>query len=186
MMSTSDARVVDLPEPVGPVTSTKPASKVGEDLDRVGESEGIELGHLVRDRTERGGDRPTLQRDVDPESTDTGNGVRRVEFVFCFEALALRCRKDSEDHVADGLVVERRAALDGTDGPMQPDRPGHCRRQVKVGRTDGDCIPKQIVDMKRDAAVRCRSGNALFQECLDRWPSERGVDTARRRRVDKG
>ena len=54
MWSMIAASVVDLPEPVGPVTSTSPCCEMGEALDRRRQVQLLERHDLLRDDAEHG------------------------------------------------------------------------------------------------------------------------------------
>ena len=127
MMSTSDAKVVDFPEPVGPVTRTRPWRISVKDRMDSGMPEHVEGRDLVGDDAQRGGHGSPLLEDVEPESPHVDDGVGGVELLLGLETLPQGLGEDPEDHVPDHLVGEDRAALDGPDGPVEPD----ARRQTR-------------------------------------------------------
>ena len=90
--SMSAASVVDLPEPVGPVTSTRPRGKRGELRHRLGNAEVDERLDLGRDESEGCTDRATLLVHVDAEAGVRRNRVRDVELELLVESLGLASR----------------------------------------------------------------------------------------------
>ena len=158
MMSTSDARVVDLPEPVGPGDEHEASAHLAERADRLGYPERVERRDLVRDRPERSSNRSPLTEDVHPEPSHARYGVGGVELLLVLEALSLARRQDPEDHLPDGLVVEHRASFDRPDRAVQPYAARHLRREVQVRRADADCVTKQVVDVQRYVHHRRRRG----------------------------
>jgi hypothetical protein len=159
MMSISDASVVDLPEPVGPVTSTRPFRRSVKALTAVGNAQRVELRHLVGDGPQGGGDRPPLQRHVDPEPSHAGDGVRGVQLVLLLEPLALGCRQDPEHHVPDLSLSSTGHPSMGRMAPCSRMAPGMRGRQVEVRRADGHRVAQQVVDVQRHVPSWPRQGS---------------------------
>ena len=87
--STTAASVVDLPEPVGPVTSTKPRGSAAKLLTDVRHAEVLEPLDVVRDEAERGADGVALAVEVDAEPRAARQAVGEVELEVLLELLAL-------------------------------------------------------------------------------------------------
>ena len=85
ILSMIDASVVLLPEPVGPVTSTRPRGLFGELGDDRRQAELVEGQDLERDRAERAGDRAALHEDVGAEAREVLHAEREVELVVLLE-----------------------------------------------------------------------------------------------------
>ena len=102
------ASVVDLPEPVGPVTSTRPRGRSGELVQAVGQPELLERADLVRDQAERGADGVALEEHVDAEARDAGDGVRDVDLPLDLEPLLLLGREDPVEQLAGVVGGQRR------------------------------------------------------------------------------
>ena len=77
--SSSEASVVDLPEPVGPVTRTRPRGLSANSYSRVGHVQFLERLDLGRDQAERRADARALEVGVDAEAREPRNRVREVE-----------------------------------------------------------------------------------------------------------
>ena len=105
------ASEVVLPEPVGPVTSTKPRGlRVNSSSTAGSPSSSSDLISL-RDVAEGGADRAALEEAVDAEAGDVRDRVGEVELQVVLEALALVVVEDRVDDLA-GLLRGQRP-----DGP---------------------------------------------------------------------
>ena len=80
MRLTIEARVVDLPEPVMPVTSTRPLRRLQKSCTTVVMAEGFEFGDFLDDEAERGLDIAAGHVDVAAEPSDAFDLERVVEF----------------------------------------------------------------------------------------------------------
>ena len=94
------ASVVDLPEPVGPVTRTRPRGFFVELVQALREAELLERLQLHRDEAERGGEALALRVDVDAEAGEARDRVREVDLAVDLEALLLLGREDPVEHLA--------------------------------------------------------------------------------------
>ena len=106
------ASVVDLPEPVGPVTSTKPRGFLAKLVDDRRQAELLDRHRLGRDQAEGGAERAALEVGVDAEAADARDRVGEVELPVGLEPLALRVGEDRVDDLARVGRRERRDALD--------------------------------------------------------------------------
>ena len=84
--SISDASVVDLPEPVGPVTSTSPRGLLRELSDDRRQPERLERHDLERDQAERRAERRALEVGVDAEPRAPRESGRRSRAASCSRA----------------------------------------------------------------------------------------------------
>ncbi len=164
MMSTSDASDVDLPEPVGPVTSTRPRRISREATDRLGQPERVEHGDLVGNRPHRRGDRPALQGDVHPEPADAGDRVRGVELVLGLEPLPLALRAGSRRSSPGASRCRGPDILDRPDRAVQPDAGRASRREVEVRRADAHRVAQEVVDVQA-AVVHRHAAAGLAGAC---------------------
>ena len=81
--SITAASVVDLPEPVGPVTRTRPRGFVVKSLEHGREAELLERLQLRRDEAEGGAEALALEVDVDAEAREAGDRVARCRSGGC-------------------------------------------------------------------------------------------------------
>jgi hypothetical protein len=81
-----EASVVDLPEPVGPVTSTMPRARPAMFETGRRDAEVLQRLDLVRDQAERRAERLALPVDVHAEAGDVRDGVGEVELEHLLEA----------------------------------------------------------------------------------------------------
>ncbi len=79
----SAARVVDLPDPVAPVTSTSPRFCMIEFAQRARQPERFHVGEVDRDETRHQPELAALPEHVQPEAPDPGEHARGVELVAC-------------------------------------------------------------------------------------------------------
>ena len=98
--STIEASVVDLPEPVGPVTRTRPRGFIASSRSDGRQPELLERPQLLRDVPERGRERVALEVDVHAKARETGNAVREVELAVDLELLLLLGREDAVEERA--------------------------------------------------------------------------------------
>ena len=85
--STIEASVVDLPEPVGPVTRTRPRGRIASSRRDGGSPSSSSVRSSSGIRPERGAERVALEVDVHAKAREAGNAVREVELPFtssCF------------------------------------------------------------------------------------------------------
>ena len=128
------ARVVDLPEPVGPVTRTKPRGLRGQLAQHLRHAERVEGRDLLRDEAEGGADRAALEEAVDAEAGDAGDRVGEVELLVVLEAFALVVVEDAVDDLA-GLLAGRATGKPsiGTILPLSRIAGGKPGGEVDVG-----------------------------------------------------
>ena len=96
----SAARVVDFPEPVGPVIRTSPLGKALQD---VGEVELRDSLDVERNPSEDAGHRTPLLVEVAAEPRDSGKTITDVYGLVVFEPLELGRREDAHQHLANGF-----------------------------------------------------------------------------------
>ena len=87
------ASVVDLPDPVGPVTSTRPRGFSHERANDRGQPQGVEPFDLPGNRTEDSRHRAALMEDVAAETRQALQTEREVELEIFFEAVLLHVGK---------------------------------------------------------------------------------------------
>ena len=98
MWSIIAASVVDLPEPVGPVTSTRPRGRSARNLHTFGRPSSSMRRDLQRDDAEDRAHRVALLEDVGAEARQARDAVREVELELGLEAAALLLGEQAEDH----------------------------------------------------------------------------------------
>ena len=102
------ASVVDLPEPVGPVTSTKPRGFFVKSSSTGGRPSELELRHVVRDQAEGGRERGALEVRVHAEAGLARDRVGEVDLPVGLQALALLVREDRVDDLTRELRRQMR------------------------------------------------------------------------------
>jgi hypothetical protein len=122
--SISEASVVDLPDPVGPV---------GELGHRRRQAEAIERHHVERDQAQCGTDGGALHVGVDAEAGPPRDLVGEVELPVVLELLALTLGQDRVDDLARVVGGEDGEALHRHQATAYPHGRGCPRRDVEVG-----------------------------------------------------
>ena len=108
MWSIIAASVVDLPEPVGPVTSTSPRGRSARYLQTFGQAQLLHRRDRERDDAEDRAHRVALLEDVRAEARHARDAVGEVELELGLEAPALLLGEQGQDHLL--RVLRRRAA----------------------------------------------------------------------------
>ena len=144
-----DASVVDLPEPVGPVTSTRPRGFFVRSCRLGGRPELLERLDVRRDRAERGREALPLVERVDAEAGEAADAVREVELAAQLQVLLLLGRRDPVDQLPDQIRVEHRELVEELDVPPAANRGCDAGRQVQVGGAERDRLLEQGVDGQR-------------------------------------
>ncbi len=126
------ASVVDLPEPVGPVTSTKPRGFLVNSSSTVGRPRSRRFGIVLRDQAEGRRQRRALHVGVDAEARLAGDRVGEVDLPVVLQPLTLVVAEDRVDHLARDLRGQLRVVhrLELSVVAQHRRRAG---RQVKVG-----------------------------------------------------
>ena len=151
------ASVVDLPEPVGPVTRTRPRGYSARLCSDVREAELLERLDLLRDQPEGRADSLALVVDVDAEARDARHRVREVELALQLEVLLLLAREDPVQERTRVVRGERLEALSARNVPAHAERRRASDRDMQVGGAERDHLLEQVVD-----------GGELFALSLDR------------------
>ena len=99
ILSSMAASVVDLPEPVGPVTSTRPRGLSHKVRTMAGRPESVEALDFPGNRAKHGGDGAALMEDVAAETSQALQAEREVELEIFLQAMLL--------HVGEHAVGER-------------------------------------------------------------------------------
>ena len=110
ILSIIAASVVDLPLPVGPVTSTRPRGRSASVAEHRRQAELVEAADLLGDQPVDGGDRAALVEHVAAEARQAADAEREVELERLLEALLLRVGQHA---VGQLLGLGRRRAAAG-------------------------------------------------------------------------
>ena len=154
--SITAASVVDLPEPVGPVTRTRPRGFVGEVLEDVRKAELLERLQLGGDEAEGGAQALALEVDVDAEAREARDRVRDVDLALVSKMLLLLGREDPVQHPLGVLGGEAREVLEPLELAVDADdRLGADRHMQVRGALTTTCSSRSSTE----EAVR-RSGRA--------------------------
>ena len=102
------ARVVDLPEPVGPVTRIRPFS-LSQSCRTIGRHVKLfERKNFCRNRPEDCAFPASLHEDIDAEAGDISHLERKVTLMMLFKDSPLRIAHHVVDHGMDFLLAEGR------------------------------------------------------------------------------
>ena len=144
----SDASEVDLPEPVGPVTSTMPRGFLANSRTTVGRPSLLDRHRVRRDQTEGGAERAALEEGVDTEAADARNGVGEVQLPVGLQRLALGAREDRVDDLTRVGRRQVRHALQGDQRTADADG-GRCARgDVEVGSLVLDDLEQNVREIE--------------------------------------
>ena len=157
MWSIIAASVVVLPEPVVPVTSTRPRGSSGEPLDDLGQMQLLERRDLGRHLAHGDADAAALAEDVDAEAPEVRQRVGEVDLVVLAEPADLLVRHDRGRDVLGVFGRERRLVQEDELAVDADDRRAP-RLDVEVGRVARHHVAEQFVDRFHVAApvVVCR------------------------------
>jgi len=108
MASIIAARVVDLPQPVGPVTTTKPRGLAMKLADYLGQAELLESRDLDGDEAKHGTQAVALEVGVDSETGAARQRIGEVDLEVVFEMLALLLSKQAVDQLGGLRGVQSR------------------------------------------------------------------------------
>src|SRR5438034_144794 len=98
ILSSIAASVVDLPLPVGPVTSTRPRGRSAS-VDSTGGRPSSPTVRIFSEINKNGPHRAALGEDVAAEAREAADPEREVELHRLFEALFLRIGEDAVDEI---------------------------------------------------------------------------------------
>ena len=93
ILSSIAASVVDLPDPVGPVTSTRPRGLSHSALHHQRQAQRVETLDLPGNRSEHGGHGAALMEDVAAEAREALQTERKVELQIFFQPVLLHVRQ---------------------------------------------------------------------------------------------
>ena len=144
--SSSDASVVDLPEPVGPVTSTRPRGLSASSYSRSGRFSCSSV--LISAGIKRNA-APMLARwkyALTRNRARPGNRVREVELPFGLELLLLLGRDDPVHEVAGLVPVEVLVVGQALEAAVDPDHRRGASGQMEIRRVPLDHDGEQFVD----------------------------------------
>ena len=159
------ARVVDFPDPVAPVTRTRPRCSCGEPGHALGQAEPLEAGDLLGHEAEGERDRAPLAEAVHAEAAQSVGDVGGVELAGLEELLALGGRAVGDEQ-EDGLEigVRQEALLERLQVAVDPDHGGRRHLQVHVASSRVDDACQQFVQVHDDLdAIGGPSETALAQ-----------------------
>ncbi len=147
------ASEVDLPEPVGPVTSTKPRGLRVNSCTTAGSPSSSIVEQAERDQAEGGADRAALVVGVDTEARMAGDRVGEVELPVGLQALALVAGEDRVDDLArvgggqSRVLVERRQPPPHAHGRVR------AAAQMQVGGAASDDLHQQVSEIDVHSAA---------------------------------
>ena len=111
---------MDLPDPVGPVTRTRPRGKSANWRTARGYAQLLERHDLKGDGPEHSAHRVPLLEHVEPEPANAGYDMGSVKLQRRLEALPDPLRQDLVDEVADLCWVQYLKAFNRLQGPRAP------------------------------------------------------------------
>ncbi len=160
MWSIIAASVVVLPEPVGPVTSTRPrCSSASRRHDRR-ETELLHRRDAREHPPQHEPDRSALAEDVHPEAAEAGERVGEVGLVVIEELVGAGLRQERE---RDALGVGRRdrLAVPGLEVAVDPEVRRRADLDVDVGCLEPDGLTQQVVEIEQGRPLQDRGVCAL-------------------------
>ena len=181
MWSIIAASVVDLPEPVVPVSRMIPRSSLGQLGDDRRQVEVGDRADGVRDRAADEAQRAALTEGVDAEARDAGDRVREVDLVLAAELVELRGVGQHGAHGRLGVFGGQRSrTLDRPQLTVDTCQRRGLNLEMEVGASELHERAESIVDIEhvaRIGAVRRRRQRAVAD--YDEWPA---LDAHRRYR----
>ena len=173
MWSIIAASVVDLPEPVVPVTRMIPRSSSASSRMTGGSAELVDRADVERDRAADDRDRAALVEGVDAEAGDALDRVGEVDLALLGELLALgRLLQELVQralHFRGAQLL--RVLVDCLEQPVDSDERAVAGLDVKVGTAAGDQCVKCLVDVEHMAAIgRCPGALQRTRRLLDARP----------------
>ena len=154
------ASEVDLPEPVGPVTSTKPRGLRVNSCTAGGQPELVDRGQAEGDQAEGRADRAALVVGVDTEARVAGDRVGEVQLPVGLQALALVAGEDRVDDLARVGGGQLRIVLERREAPAHAHRRVRAGAQVQVGGAAVDDLHQQICEIDVHAPPIDRSARS--------------------------
>ena len=149
MASIREARVVDFPLPVGPVTRTRPRFALIEFADGVRKPQVLHRGDPVGQGPDGRRDRAPLDVDVEPEPPDPGHAVAEIELVagmrIVLEAILLMGRQNAVDQLLGGLGIQLLFIRERDELPVNADGRVQTGHEVEVGAFPLHKDPQQFV-----------------------------------------
>ena len=132
------ASVVDLPEPVGPVTTTSPRCSIANFLStgrqrRIEFFEVLEGKHAAGNLAEHGGDAVFLVEEVDAEARNVRNFVAEVHVAGFLELFDFVIRRDFVEHGLERIAFQR-GIIHALKLAVDPQNGRVAGRHVQVGR----------------------------------------------------
>ncbi len=144
--STIAASVVDLPEPVGPVTRISPRGRLVISANTFGALSSSSESTLDGNGPEGGRGAARLHERVDPEAGEVRHREAEVALEVFLVVLALGVAHDVVHHGVDVLVLHRRQ-VDPADIAMDTNHRRQPGRHVKIGGLVLDCECQKFSDV---------------------------------------
>ena len=167
------ARVVDLPDPVGPVTQHHAPWRVGDVLEDLRGVQLLQRENPWGDGSEHGAGSPVLVECVGAKPGEPGDLEREIRLEALFIVLALRIVHDAGDELERRRMKEHRR-LDALQVAVDPDHRGKSGREMQVGRSVLHCECEQVANIHCSvlAPGHCRDdrdGPAPGRSSPPRW-----------------
>ena len=155
MWSTIAASVVDLPEPVVPVSSTIPRSSSASVRITSGQAEVVDGADLERDRAAGDRDGVALAEGVDAEAREAGDRVGEVGLADALELLEqLRVLDDLAERALGVLGFEGLGALDRAQLAVDADHRRRRNLDVQIRALVVDQVAQRFVDVEHQDLYR--------------------------------
>ena len=154
MWSIIDARVVVLPEPVAPVTSTRPRCSSASRFTPAGRLSCSKLGTSRGITRKRERDVAALAEGVDAEARQALGGVRDVEVAALVERLQLLWRDPGHrlERAEQVLLVQRWAVVERRDRAVATQHRRLVQLEVEVARAEFNGAPEEGIQVHRAVA----------------------------------
>ena len=151
ILSIIAASVVDLPEPVGPVTRTRPRGFSQMLLDDRRQAELAEAADLVGDLAEDGGDGAALVEDVGAEAGQPLDAEGEVDLEVLLQPVLLGVGEDRVGRAAWSRVGVNGGRFIGRRTPSMRTWGGGVGGDVQVGAALLDHVLEQLIESRKHA-----------------------------------
>ena len=148
IQSTIDARVVDLPDPVGPVTNTSPWVRLAELADRPRQADVVERRDVPRDDPQRDGDGALLPERVAADPGGVAPGEGEVDLGTGGELRALTLVEEAEREALGVRGGEGGDALGGVQAAVDAQQGRGAGGEEEVGAPGLPQPAEQGVDVE--------------------------------------
>ena len=162
----SPASVVDFPEPVVPVTRIKPRFSSAMLFRTGGRPSSRKVSDLVGDYAGDDADRISLLKNIDAETSESGNAVADIDLVDLFEMLLLAIRHHRERHFERFFLVQFRRSGQRHEFAVDADNRSRAGTQMQVAGAEAHRHAQKIVDSGKHIR-KAMDGEGSFERLVN-------------------